>query len=73
MPVSKAFVTATFVLSLSLGTEKAQEKAGEAREALDFVKQKEFDVLQELVEGLDIRGGKIEKELDTEGGESADS
>ena len=53
--------------------EKAQEKAGEAREAIDFVKQKEFDVLKELVERLDVRVADIEQKLDTEGAESADS
>ena len=53
--------------------EKAQEKAGEAREALDFVKQKEFEALKELVERLDIRVTDIEQKLDSEGGESPDS
>ena len=53
--------------------EKAQEKAGEAREALDFVKQKEFDVLTELVERLDVRVADIEREVGTDAGESADS
>ena len=52
--------------------EKAQEKAGEAREALDFVKQKEFDVLKQLVERLDIRVADLEQEPDKKGGESAD-
>ena len=53
--------------------EKAQEKAGEARDALDFVKQKEFDALKVVVERLDIRTTDIERKVGTEGGESADS
>jgi len=48
--------------------EKAQEKAGEARDALDFVKQKEFEALKELVERLDARVADIEQKLDSEGG-----
>ena len=51
--------------------QKAQEKAGEARDALDFVKQKEFDALKVLVERLDLRVTDIERKVDTEGGESA--
>lgn len=47
---------------------KAQEKAGEAREALDFVKQKEFEALKELVERLDTRVADIERKLGSEGG-----
>ena len=50
--------------------EKAQEKAGEARDALDFVKQKEFDVLKKVVEQIELRVGGIEKKVD---GESTDS
>jgi len=53
--------------------EKAQEKAGEAREALDFVKQKEFDELKEVVERLDIRIAGIEREVGTEVGDSPES
>ncbi len=53
--------------------EKAQEKAGEARDALDFVKQKEFDALREMVDQLGARVADIEQRVDTEGGESADS
>ncbi len=52
---------------------KAQEKAGEARDALDFVKQKEFDALREMVDQLGARVADIEQRVDTEGGESADS
>jgi len=48
--------------------EKAQEKAGEARDALDFVKQKEFDALKVVVERLDIRTTDIERKVGTEGG-----
>ena len=53
--------------------EKAQEKAGEARDALDFVKQKEFDALKEVVERLGIRVTDIERGFDAEGKKSADS
>ncbi len=53
--------------------EKAQGKAVEARDALDFVKQKEFDALKEVVERLDVRVTDIERKVDTEGGESTDS
>ena len=53
--------------------ERAQEKAGEARDALDFVKQKEFDTLKEVVERLGIRVTDIERKVDTEGKKSADS
>jgi polyhydroxyalkanoate synthesis regulator phasin len=48
--------------------EKAQEKAGEAREALDFVKQKEFDVLKKVVEKLEGRISDIEHEGGGDGG-----
>ena len=53
--------------------EKAQEKAGEARDALDFVKQKEFDLLKKVVEQIEIRVAEIEREGDVEGGDSTDS
>ncbi len=53
--------------------EKAQEKAGEARDALDFVKQKEFDVLQKVVERIELRLAEIEREVGTDAGDSADS
>ena len=53
--------------------EKAQEKAGEARDALDFVRQREFDTLKEVVERLDNRVSDIERKVDTEGGKSADA
>ena len=52
--------------------EKAQEKAGEARDALDFVKQKEFDVLKKVVERIELRVAEIEREVGTEPGDSAD-
>jgi polyhydroxyalkanoate synthesis regulator phasin len=48
--------------------EKAQEKAGEARDALDFVKQKEFTLLRELVDRLDTRVNDIEQKVGTDGG-----
>jgi len=51
---------------------KAQEKAGEARDALDFVKQKEFEVLKKVVERIELRVAEIEREVDTDAGESAD-
>lgn len=41
--------------------EKAQAKAGEAREALDFVNQKEFDVLKKVVERIETRVAEIER------------
>lgn len=40
--------------------DKAQEKAEEARDALDFVKQKEFDGLKAIVEDLASRMGVVE-------------
>jgi polyhydroxyalkanoate synthesis regulator phasin len=43
--------------------DRAQEKAGEARDALDFVKQKEFDGLKEMVEDLASRMGIVEEKL----------
>ena len=52
--------------------EKAQEKAGEARDALDFVKQKEFTLLKELVDRLDTRVKDIEQKVGTDRGGSAD-
>ena len=53
--------------------EKAQEKAGEAREALDFVKQKEFTLLKELVDRLDTRVNDIEQKVGTDRGRGTDS
>ena len=53
--------------------EKAQEKAEEARDAFDFVKQKEFDALKEVVKRLGKRVTDIDGKVDTEGAESADS
>ncbi len=52
--------------------EKAQEKAGEARDALDFVKQKEFDVLKKVVERLDSRIAHIERDGGVEEGDAPD-
>ena len=52
--------------------EKAQEKAGEARDALDFVKQKEFDVLKKVVEKIEVRIDGIERKVGKDG-ESTDS
>ena len=53
--------------------EKAQEKAGEAREALDFVKQKEFDVLNAVVDRLKTRVADIEREMGGDPGKSEES
>ncbi len=53
--------------------EKAQEKAGEARDALDFVKQKEFDALKKVVDGIEVRIAEIERKVGTDGGGSANS
>ena len=50
--------------------DKAQEKAGEARDAFDFVKQKEFDGLKSMVGDLKSRMGIVEEKLGTEGEES---
>jgi polyhydroxyalkanoate synthesis regulator phasin len=50
--------------------EKAQEKAGEARDALDFVKQKEFDLLKKVVERVELRVAEIERDAGTDPGES---
>ncbi len=52
--------------------EKAQEKAGEARDAFDFVKQKEFDVVKKVVEGLKVRVADMEREVGMEGAGSAE-
>ncbi len=41
--------------------QKAQAKAGEARDAFDFVKQKEFDGLQTVVDGLKTRISQVER------------
>jgi len=46
--------------------EKAQAKAGEAREAFDFVKQKEFDGLKGVVDGLKERVKSVERSLGLE-------
>ena len=53
--------------------EKAQEKAGEARDAIDFVRQKEFDVVKEVVERLQVRVADIERGMGTDAERSADS
>lgn len=45
---------------------KAQEKAGEAKDALDLVKQKEFDVLRERVDDLKSRLTRVEKHVGVE-------
>ncbi len=42
---------------------KAQEKAGEAKDALDLVKQKEFDTLKERVEELRARMTRVEDQV----------
>ena len=52
--------------------EKAQEKAEGARDALDFVKQKEFDMLKEVVDRIELRVAEIEREAGTDAEESAD-
>lgn len=52
--------------------EKAQEKAGGARDALDFVKQKEFDTLKEVVDRIELRVAEIERGTGTGAEESAD-
>ena len=46
--------------------EKAQAKAGEARDALDFVKQKDFDGLRSVVDGLKKRVKSVERSLGLE-------
>jgi len=43
--------------------ERAQTKAGEARDALDLVKQKDFDGLRSAVDGLKERVKKVERSL----------
>ena len=43
--------------------EKAQAKAGQAREALDFVRQKDFDTLKGVVDGLRERMESVERSL----------
>ncbi len=52
--------------------EKAQEKAGGARDALGFVKQKEFDTLKEVVDRIELRVAEIERGTGTDTEESAD-
>ena len=46
--------------------ERAQTKADEAREAFDFVRQKEFDGLEAAVEGLKERLRSVERSLGLE-------
>ena len=46
--------------------EKAQARAGEAREAFDFVKQKDFDGLKGVVDGLKERVKGVERSLGLE-------
>ena len=46
--------------------ERAQNKAGEAREAFDFVRQKEFDGLEATVDGLKERLRSVERSLGLE-------
>ena len=57
--------------------ERAQTKADEAREAFDFVKQKEFDGLEAAVDGLRERIRSIERslglEVEEEGGARGDT
>jgi len=43
--------------------EKAQTKAGEARDALDLVKQKDFDGLRSAVDDLKERVKKVERSV----------
>jgi polyhydroxyalkanoate synthesis regulator phasin len=50
--------------------DKAQEKAEEARDALDFVKQKDFDGLKSKVEDLAARMGIVEGRSDVPNEES---
>ncbi len=51
---------------------KAQEKAGEARDAFDFVKQKELDALKKVVEQIELRVSGVERKVDKDG-KSTDS
>ena len=53
--------------------EKAQTKADEAREAFDFVKQKEFDGLKGVVEGLKDRVKSVERSLGLEAEEPGET
>ena len=46
--------------------EKAQARAGEAREAFDFVKQKDFDGLKGVVDELKERVKGVERSLGLE-------
>ena len=41
--------------------DKAQAKAGEAKDAFDFVKQKEFDALRSVVENVKVRLSHVER------------
>ena len=43
--------------------ERAQTKAGEARDAFDLVKQKDFDGLKGVVDALTARVGAVERSL----------
>ena len=52
--------------------ERAQAKAGEAREALDFVKQKDFDGLKTVVDGLKERVKSVERSLGLEAEEPSE-
>jgi polyhydroxyalkanoate synthesis regulator phasin len=53
--------------------ERAQEKAGEARDALDFVRQKDFEDVKNLVEELQARVSDIEREMGKGAGDNSDS
>lgn len=46
---------------------KAREKAGEAKDALDLVKQKEFDSLRERVDDLKARLTQVERHVGVKG------
>ena len=50
--------------------ERAQVKAGEARDAFDFVKQKDFDGLKTVVDGLKERVKSVERSLGLEAEEA---
>ena len=50
--------------------ERAQAKAGEARDAFDFVKQKDFDGLKTVVDGLKERVKSVERSLGLEAEEA---
>ena len=53
--------------------EKAQTKADEARDAFDFVKQKEFDGLKGVVDGLKDRVKSVERSLGLEAEEPSET